>query len=116
MIPAILLGGVALAAGIAIAIYWKEIGAWLKRIWDKLPASVKQNLKGAVALAKRIGNTFKNIMKYYAYDSNTNKWSETVVTKEVNESDIPKHIRERLHSTEEVDISTDLQEKLEMTI
>lgn len=115
MIPVLLLGGVALA-GIAIAVYWKEIGAWLKRIWEKLPASVRNNLKGAVALAKRIGNTFKNIMKYYAFDSNTNKWSETVVTKEVNESDIPKHIRERLQSIDEVDISNDLQEKLEMTL
>lgn len=115
MIPVLLLGGVALA-GIAIAVYWKEIGAWLKRIWEKLPASVRNNLKGAVALAKRIGSTFKNIMKYYAFDSNTNKWSETVVTKEVNESDIPKHIRERLQRTDEVDISSDLQEKLEMTL
>ncbi len=116
MIPVLLLGGVALAAGIAIAAYWKEINAWVQRIWAKLPHSVKDKLQGAVALARRIGNTFKNIMKYYAYDSNTKKWTETVVTKEVNESDIPKHIRSRLRETEEVDISEDFQKELQLSL
>lgn len=115
MIPVILLGGVVLGL-VAVAAYWKEILAWMKRIWDKLPSSVKDKLQGAVALAKKIGNIFKNIMKYYSFDKNTKKWSETVVTKEVNESDIPKHIRDRLRSENEVDISEDLQTKLEMTL
>lgn len=115
MIPVLLLGGLALA-GIALAAYWKEIANWLKRIWQKLPSSIKDRLQGAVALVRKIGDTFKNVMKYYSYDKDTKKWSETVVTKEVNESEIPDHIRSRLIKQNETDISEDLEEQLKMAL
>lgn len=116
MIPLLLLGGIALAGGIAIGMYWKNIAGWLKKIWEKLPPSIKQQLQGAVALAQKVASVFKNIMKYYSYDSQTKKWQETVVTTEVNESEIPEHIRSRLQNSNQVDISTELQEKLELAL
>lgn len=115
MIPVLLLGGLAIA-GLALAAYWKDIVNWLNRIWQKLPSSIKDRLQGAVALVRKIGDTFKNVMKYYSYDKTTKKWSETVVTKEVNESDIPEHIRARVSRDNEADISDDLEEKLKLAL
>lgn len=118
MIPLLLLGGVALAGGIAIGIYWKNISAWIKKIWDNLPQNIKQHLQGAVALVQKVGYVCKNIMRYYSYNSQTKKWSQTSVTTEVDESTIPEHIRARMQSSDanEVDISNELQEKLELAL
>jgi len=114
MIPLILLG-VALGAGaIALTVYWKEVVAWLKRVLEKLPDSVKQNLQGATAFIQKLANTVKNIMNYYSYNEKTEKWTETTVTKEVSENDVPKHIREKMAKTSKVDITDELQEKLEL--
>lgn len=113
MIPFILLGAAAVGA-VALALYWREIVAWLKRVYEKLPASVKQNLQGATAFVQKLGGVVKNIMNYYSYNEKTEKWTETVVSKEVNESDIPKHIREKIAKTAKVDITDEMQEKLEL--
>lgn len=115
MIPLIWLVGVAIGAGaVALAVYWKDIVAWLQRVYDKLPDSVKQNLQGATAFVQKLANTIKNIMNYYSYNEKTEKWTETTVTKEVSENDVPKHIRERMAKTAKVDITDELQEKLEL--
>lgn len=113
MIPFILLGAAALGA-VALAMYWREIVAWLKRVYEKLPDSVKQNLQGATAFVQKLANTIKNIMNYYSYNEKTEKWTETTVTKEVNENDVPKHIREKMAKNAKVDITDELQEKLEL--
>lgn len=114
MIPLVLLG-VALAAGaVALAVFWKEIVGWIKRVYEKLPASIKQNLQGAVAFVERIAGVIKNIMNYYSYNEETQKWTETTVSREVDESQIPKHIREKVKVNAKVDITDELQEKLEL--
>ena len=116
MIPLIWLVGVAIvgAAGVALAVYWKDIVAWLSRVYDKLPDSVKQNLQGATAFVHKLSGVIKNIMNYYSYNEKTQKWTETIVSKEVNENDIPKHIREKMAKTAKVDITDELEEKLEL--
>lgn len=115
MLPLLLLaGGVAL--GITVAIYWKNIKAWLERIWEKLPPIVKDYLQGALAFVRRIGDTVKNIVKYYSYNEETKKWNETVVTQEVDESTIPDHIRRKVQSTsQEVDITDEMEKELSLT-
>lgn len=117
MIPLLLLGGIALA-GVAIGVYWKNIAKWLEKIWEKLPASIKKDLQGAVALVQKVASVFKNVMKYYSYNSQTKKWRETIVTSEVSENDIPEHIRKNMQnsSSNEVDISAEIQEKLELSL
>lgn len=75
MLPVLLLVGGALI-GAGIAIYWKNIAEWLKRIYAKLPPVIKQYLQGALSFAQRIGSTFKNVMKYYSYSKETKKWNE----------------------------------------
>jgi phage-related protein len=114
MIPLIWLVGVAAIGAVALAVYWKEIVEWLKRVYEKLPDSIKQNLQGATAFVHKLGGVIKNIMNYYSYNEKTQKWTETIVSKEVNENDIPKHIREKMAKTAKVDITDELEEKLEL--
>lgn len=115
MLPLLLLaGGVAL--GITVAIYWKNITAWLERIWEKLPPIVKDYLQGALAFVRRIGDTVKNIVKYYSYNEETKKWNETVVTQEVDESTIPESIRKKLDYSSEVETTDDLQRELKLNL
>lgn len=114
MIPLVLLG-VALAAGaVALAVFWKEIVGWIKRVYEKLPASIKQNLQGAVAFVERIAGAIKNIMNYYSYNEETQKWTETTVSREVEPNQVPKHILDRMKTASKVDITDELQEKLEL--
>lgn len=117
MLPVLLLAGVALA-GVAIAVYWKEINAWLKRIWEKLPPVVKNQLKGALSFVKRIGNTAHNIMKYYSYNEETKKWNETIVTTEVDESTVPAKFRNMAgySQNQEVETTDDLEKELKLTL
>ena len=114
MIPLILLG-MAAAGAIALAVFWKEIVAWVKRVIERLPESVKRNLQGATAFVEKVVGVIKNIMNYYSYDGQTKKWTETVVSREVDPSQIPKNIREKMEQgSRKVDISDELQEKLEL--
>jgi len=117
MLPVILLAGAALL-GAGVALYWKEIKAWLKRIWDKLPESIKSSLQGALSFAKKVANTCYNIMKYYSYNESNKQWSETVVTTEVSESKIPDHIRSKIKANlnSEIDTTQELQDVLELKL
>lgn len=119
MIPLILLAGAAIAGvAVAVAVYWKEISAWLKRIWDKLPPIIKQHLQGALSFVKRIGATALNIMKYYSYNKETKKWNETVVTTEVDESTVPEKFRKMAGytSSQEVETTDDLEKELSLSL
>lgn len=118
MIPLIWLAGAAVAGlvgGAIIATFWKEIVGWIKKVYEKLPPSIKQNLQGAMAFLERIDNVLKNIMNYYSFNEQTQKWTETIVTKEVDDlNSIPEHIRKKLENSRKVDITDELQEKLEL--
>ncbi len=115
MIPLIWLAGAAVVGAVVLAAFWKEIVAWIEKIYAKLPPSIKENLQGAVAFVERVAGAIKNIMNYYSYNEKTEKWTETVVSREVDENQIPKHIREKLKTQNKADITDELQEKLELT-
>lgn len=115
MIPFILLGAALAGGAIVLAVFWKEIVSWVKRVMDRLPDSVKKNLEGVTAFVEKLKGVVKNIMNYYSYDQKTEKWTETVVSREVDPSQIPKNIREQMERRSKVDISDEFQEKLELT-
>lgn len=112
MLPLIYLAGAAIIGATLVAIFWKEIDAWLKRVYEKLPPSVKENLKGGLAFVKKIGDTFKNLMLYYSYSETTQKWTETTVSREIDPKNIPDHILKKLKSAEKVDITDELEMQL----
>ena len=52
MIPLLWLAGAAVVGvigGVAIAVYWKKIIAWIEKVYEKLPSSIQQELQGAIA-------------------------------------------------------------------
>ncbi len=100
--------------GAGIALYWKKIHQWLKRVLEKLPQKIINTLKGVLSFVKKSVNTAYNIMKYYSYDKYTKQWNETIVTKEVDESEIPEHIRNRVNAnlSKEIETTDELQEIL----
>lgn len=114
MIPVLLLGAALIGGAVVLAVFWKDIAAWVSRVWEKLPASVKENLQGAKAFVQKLDATFKNVMNYYSYDQKTQKWTETVVSKEVDQSQIPADILKKFKAKSKIDITDDVQEKLEL--
>lgn len=114
MLPLFWIAGATIIAFTALAIFWKEIKAWIDRIYQKLPPSVQENLKGLMAFVERIDATFKNLMVFYSYREDTQKWTETIVSREVDPSTIPDSIRKRVAQTFKVDITDDLEKELKL--
>lgn len=114
MLPLIwIVAGAAVAVGV-IALFWKEIKAWIDRIYQKLPPSIQENLKGLMAFVQKIDDTYKNIMVYYSYHEDTQKWTETTVSRLVDPNTIPKLILKKSQQIAKVDITDDLQKELEL--
>ncbi len=121
MIDPISLGFIAgavfgVVAGVVTAIYWENIREWIKEVYENLPIKIKETLVSATSFAKRFGLSFQNIMKYYSYDKELNKWEMTVVTQEVDESTIPESIRKKLDYSSEVETTDDLQRELKLNL
>lgn len=104
------------AAGAVVLAFWKEIREWFIKIWHKLPAQLRQDLKGVLAFAQRVDDIIMTSMKYYSYNKGTNDWNETIVSKQVFTNEIPSHIRDRLRGGNQIDITSDLGKELNLTL
>ncbi|MGP5203863.1 hypothetical protein ACTXKB_13990 [Psychrobacter aquimaris] len=103
-------------AGLSAITFWKDLAYWLKIGWEKLPESLKKDLKGVVTSVINKAGTIFNIIKYYSYNQNKNQWSETIVRKECSINDVPQHIRNRITYGSEIDTTQELKEKLELSL
>lgn len=114
MIPVLLIAGLAgVAVGVAVAVFWKQIAAALKKIYDILPPQIKKELEGVVTLVRKVSDVIKNIFKSYSYNREKKEWTETVHSKTVSADQVPEHIRKRVQQEKEVDISDEVQQHLE---
>ena len=118
MIPLLWLAGAAVVGvmgGVAIAVYWKKIIAWIEKVYEKLPSSIQQELQGAMAFLRKIDEIYTNVMKYYSYSEKTEEWTETTVSSTVKDpNEIPQKFRDLVKHKKEIDISDDLQEQLKL--
>ena len=83
MIPLLWLAGAAVVGiigGVAIAVYWKKIIAWIEKVYEKLPSAIQQELQGAMAFLRKVDEIYTNVMKYYSYTEQTEEWTETIVS------------------------------------
>ena len=48
------------------------------------------------------------------YNENTEKWTETTTEREVSEDEVPKEFLEKMKYKSKLDITDDVQEKLEL--
>lgn len=115
MIPLILLGGLLFGAAAVVAVtFWDEIKQFLKVAYEKVKKIINAAIAGVAAYAQS-GSLIDGIRvayKFYSKDA-AGKWQESVVTKTVNDNEVPEHIRRKLdQSTGPVDISNDLELQL----
>lgn len=111
MIPLLLLGGL-LLGGALLATFWKDIVNWIKRGAEKILEKIKQVVVGVKIFVKKMNEAVKEISKHYSKNENQ-QWSETLVTREISESEVPKEILQKVkRSSSEVEISNELELQL----
>lgn len=117
MLP-VLMGLGALAVGFAVVKYWDEIINWLsdlvcelKRAWDEF----KSNIAHAAAIfIKRVADGLAHIAHKIYYKENR-QWMEQTTTRQVDEDEVPPHIRNKI-SRQERDVTPDFERELQMAI
>lgn len=114
-----LLTGVILL-GIIVAgvhIFWEEIHGWLKRCINKLKEILGEEyeVRGSNVFIKNMKemNKFKQMSKNYSQDI-VGRWKETIISKEINKEEIPDELIVKVVNEDEVDITDDLEGKLEL--
>jgi len=107
-----LLFGAALA--LVAASFWKELVDWIKRVVEKVREVVAKVVAGVKIFVRKVGEAIKEIAKNYSQDEQ-GRWHETIVTREVNESDVPQEIRDKMKRSRgsDVDVTKELELQLE---
>lgn len=110
IIEALLIGAALLVGGSLVAKYWNSIVDWLKRCLQKVKQVIKTAVYGTKVFIKKIGEAIEEISKHYAKENGP--WQETVITRKVNERDVPEDIRAMAQKYRETDITDELEAQL----
>lgn len=105
----------AAAAGIILA-FWDEIRNFFIDSFNRLPQKIQKDLQDFVVLAQAIDRTILSTLEYYSYDRQTQNWSVTTETKSISANDVPEHIRQKLASGNQANITDDLKKELNLTL
>ena len=97
--------------GVLGAVFWDDILAFLKRSIEKVRQIVKGVVEGAQILIRKVREGFQEISKNYSYQNG--KWEETTITRTVPASEVPEEIRARVGYSTDLDITDEMQLKLE---
>lgn len=111
LLTGIILAATAIAGVGLLATYWNNLIGWLKRALRKVAEIVRNVVYGSKVFIRKIQEGIKEISKHYSKD-NLGKWQETIVTKTISESEVPKEIREKAESCYEYDITNELELQL----
>ena len=110
-----LLVGLILGAAVivgALAGFWNDIVDWLKRAINKVKEVIQHVVYGTKVFVKKFKEAIKEISKHYSQDE-VGRWKETIVTREIPESEVPPEIRAKAaQRNEEVDITKELELQL----
>ena len=97
------------AIGVVCAVFWENIVGWLKKAANKIKEKLNKIVYGTKVLATKIAGKLKKISKNYV--RNGTEWEEYVLTKEVEEDEVPEFIK-ALEEGNEMDITHELELKL----
>ena len=112
ILSAILLGAGLLVGTSLIVTYWNNIISWLKKAINKVKEIVEGVVYGTKVFIKKMKEAIKEISKHYSRDE-LGRWTETTVTREIPESEVPEEIRKKaMYMNEEVDITDELEMQL----
>jgi len=97
-------------AGI-VGTFWQDIVGFLKSTIEKVKQMVAGIVYGCKVFVKKVSDGIKEISRHYSKVDQ--HWEETTVTRTVPASEVPPEIRKRAEYNEELDITDDLEMKLE---
>jgi hypothetical protein len=105
----LLFGALALVA----ASFWKELVEWMRRVVEKVREVTAKAVAGVKIFVRKVSEAIKEIAKNYSQDEQ-GRWHETIVTRQISESVVPKDILEMVKRTrDEVDVTKELELQLE---
>ena len=110
ILASMIIGGLVLGTLIH---FWKDMVTFLKKAIDKTIQICRGIFYGARVFIKKMGEAYKEIAKNYSKTS-MGKWEETIITRTVPESEVPKEIREKAMS-KEIDITNELERQCIVT-
>ena len=99
----------AIAVGVVCALFWDNILGWIKKAAAKIKEKMNRVVYGTKVLATKVAGKLKKISKNYV--RNGTEWEEYVLTKEIEEDEVPDFIK-ALEEGNEVDITHELELKL----
>ena len=100
------LAAATIAVGAVCALFWNNILTWIKKVGEKLKAKIQKAVYGVKLFASKIQGKLKQLSKNYV--RNGTEWEEIVVTKEIQEEEVPDYIL-ALEEGNELDITNELE-------
>jgi hypothetical protein len=104
--------------GGAVLVYWDELVTFARKVFEKLPPLVKDAILGVASYIARVatefGSKLQDKVSYFSKDKHTNEWTETIATKTVSESEVPKEILAKLRHHQQVETTDELKNVLHL--
>jgi len=96
-----------------LASFWEEFRNWLKEVVTKVKKIIKRAVIGFKIFVKKMGEAIKEISKNYSQNEE-GRWHETVVSREISESEVPADILEKAKRQQGIEV--DVTEELELQL
>lgn len=111
MLPLILIAGA--LAGLLVAAFWKELARWIVLAAERIKERIGHVVVGATIFLKKMRECVQEISKHYSQNEN-GRWSETIVTREISEIDVPEKIKKlsAFNKSEVIDITEEMELQL----
>jgi hypothetical protein len=95
-----------------ISMFWDSMTNWIRYAVSKVQQLIKKAIIGFTVFVQKVRGLVKEISKHYSQNKN-GRWEQTIVTREIDESEIPEEILAKVkRTTAEVDITHELQLQL----
>lgn len=118
MIPAIL--ALVALGGVLVVANWDEVVDWLRDIvpkfkaaWERLRPNMPCEVQILGDLVEKALDTLISVIHKIYYREENGKWMEQTTIREVKESEVPPHIREKIlkktRQGEQADISHEME-------
>ncbi len=97
MLPAIpvILAALAIGGAVVVVAFWDEIVDWLNDFIPKVEKAFRDIAHGAQVLGEKINSKIVEI-KHKLFFKENNKWMEKSTIRQIDESAVPPHIREKI--------------------
>lgn len=113
IIAALIIGATAILGVSLIAKYMNNLIDWLKRAIKKVNEMIQMVVYGTKVFIKKVREGIEEISKHYSQD-NENRWHETVVTRTVDENEVPAEFLNLARQRAETDITERVERKLQL--